>query len=456
MGLRCFRPSAWRRRRTAAPTFRPSVEGLEVRAVPASLLSVRQPEMALLSDVSARAVLFGSVSHGPVVVSPIEPPAAQTPAAAIDAFATNLYAQLASQGGNLAFSPLSIETALAMVYAGARGQTAAQMAAVLHLGPDTAATQAAFGNLLRQVVADGNASGSELNLADALWGQAGYPFAPAFLQLLHDAYGADLSSANFEGAPEQARATINAWVAQQTQGKIPDLFPPGSLTAATRLVLANAVYFKGNWAQPFDPASTYGGAFQVAPGQTVSAPMMHQTATFGYADRDGVQTLEMAYAGSHLVMDILLPDQANGLANLEQQLTPANLATWTSGLSQQRVAVTLPKFQVTESFSLNQTLGAMGMPTAFSPAANFSGMNNGQDPLHISAVVHQATVAVGEQGTEAAAATGVGMTADAAVSVQPPAQQQFRADHPFVYVIRDTSTNTVLFMGRISNPAATS
>jgi serpin B len=385
------------------------------------------------------------------VASPSKSPATQTTAAAIDAFAADLYAHLAGQSGNLAFSPFSIETALAMIYAGAGGQTAKEMAAVLHLGPNNAATQAAYGALLRQIAADGNAPGSELDVADSLWGQSGYPFAPGFLQVLQNDYGAALNRADFAGAPEQARAAVNAWVAQQTHGKITDLFPPGSLTPATRLVLANALYFKGAWAQPFDPADTYGGTFLVAPGQTVSASMMHQTATFGYAHRDGVQTLEMAYANSHLVMDVLLPDQAGGLANLERQLTPANLAAWTSGLRQQRVAVTLPKFQVTGAFSLSQALSAMGMPSAFSGHANFSGLNNGRDPLQISAVLHKAYVAVGEQGTEAAAATGVGVST-AVVGATRTAAQVFNADHPFVYVIRDTSTNAVLFMGRISNP----
>jgi serpin B len=417
------------------------------------LLSMPYPGRVLIAPPSRVAHSNLHVVH-PVAATPIKPPAALTAAAAINAFATDLYARLASQGGNLAFSPLSIETALAMAYAGARGRTADEMAAVLHLGPDTAATHAALGKLLQQIAADGNASGSELDLADALWGQTGYPFAAGFLQLLHDDYGANLNSADFQGATEQARVAINAWVAQQTHDKIQDLFPPGSLSADTRMVLANAVYFKGAWAHPFDPSDTQDGTFQVAPGQTITASTMHQTATFGYADRNGVQTLEMAYAGSHLVMDVLLPDQANGLANMERQLTPANLAAWTSGLSQQLVAVTLPKFNVTGQFDLKQTLSAMGMPTAFSRTADLSGMNNGKDALQISAVLHKAYVGVGEQGSEAAAATGVGLRA-LSIRVDPLPPRQFRADHPFVYVIRDASTNTVLFMGRVSNPGKT-
>jgi len=472
MLLRSFRPWTWRRRRAAAPTFRPSVEGLEERAVPAFFphplrhpvpVQVAPPLHGRRVSVSvvhlppggsAPKLPPGPASRVPAVASPVKPPAPGTAARAINAFATDLYARLARQDGNLAFSPFSIETALAMAYAGARGRTADEMAAVLHLGPNNAATHAAYGALLRQIAADGNAAGPELNLANALWGQDGYSFAAGFLQLLHDAYGADLNRVDFRGAAEQARATINAWVAAQTRGKIENLIPPGALNEYTRLVLTNAVYFKGDWARPFDPADTHDGAFRVAPGRTVIAPLMHQVATFGYAHRDGVQTLEMAYAGGRLAMDVLLPDRADGLADLERQLTPAHLAAWTSGLSQQLVAVTLPRFTATGTFSLKPALGAMGMPTAFGNAADFSGMNDGRDSLLISDVVHKAYVAVGEKGTEAAAATGVLVTAmSAAINLTPPLE--FRADHPFVYVIRDTSTNAVLFLGHISNPAPT-
>jgi serpin B len=448
MWLSCFRPFAWRRRRTAAaPAFRPSVERLEERAVPAFLhLPVHHPGPAHV----APPLHGGRGGIGVVHQAPHPGPAA----GAINAFATDLYAQLTSQAGNLAFSPFSIETALAMVYAGARGRTADEMAAVLHLGPNNAATHAGYGALLRQLAADGNAPGSELDTADALWGQDGYSFSPGFLQLLRGAYGADLHRTDFRGATEQARATINDWVARQTHGKIQDLFPRGVLTGDTRLVLTNAVYFKGDWAVPFDPNDTHDGAFSVAPGRTVDVPLMHQEAMFRYGHRDGVQTLEMAYAGSHLAMDVFLPDRANGLGDLERQFTPAHLARWTSGLRQQLVAVTLPKFQVTGQFDLNHALSALGMPTAFSHAADLSGMNDGRDPLQISAVLHKAYVGVGEKGTEAAAATGVGI----GVTCVPggPTPQEFRADHPFVYTIRDTSTNAVLFLGRVADPRPSS
>jgi serpin B len=384
----------------------------------------------------------------------VEPTLPDTPAEAIDRFAADLYAQLVAQPGNLAFSPFSIETALAMTYAGAGGQTAAEMAKVLHLGDNTAATHTAYGALVQQILADGNAAGSELDNADALWGQQGYPFAPDFLQTLQSAYGSEIHSLDFQGAPEQARGTINDWVAQQTNNKILDLLPPGFVTNDTRLVLTNALYFNGDWAHAFDANDTQDGTFTVAPGQTVKAPLMHQTADFLFGHQDGVETLEMPYAGGHLAMDVLLPDQTDGLGALEAQLTPEHLAQWTAGLSEQAVDVTLPKFQVTGRFSLKNALSALGMPTAFSDAADFSGMNGGTEALKIDGVVHQAYVAVGEKGTEAAAATGVGASPTAiAFNPQPPVV--FRADHPFVYLIRDTSTNAVLFLGRVTDPSQT-
>jgi serpin B len=394
----------------------------------------------------------------PITQVPPTTPTQTTPAegqaaTAIDTLATDLYSKLSSQQGNLAYSPFSIETALAMAYAGASGKTATEMAKVLHLGPDTPATHAALAALIQQVVTDGNATGSTLNTANSLFGQSNYPFNPAFLQLLQNTYDAPLQNVDFMDESEQARATINNWVAQETQNKIPNLFPDGTINAQTRLVLANAIYFHGSWVNAFDPNATNTGSFAVTPSKTVQVSLMHQTSNFLYGDKNGVQTLEMPYVGGNLAMDILLPDQPNGIGTLSSQLTAANLAQWTSGLSNDSVDVTLPKFQVNTSFSLNSVLGALGMPDAFNPkTADFSGMTTGSNRLYISQVVHQAYVNVDETGTEAAAATGVGMSPGEVNEYTPP-PVVFDADHPFVYVIRDTSTNTILFMGRVSDPS---
>jgi serpin B len=420
-----------------------------------------QAELAQATDLNrVRAEFLGSVEYaGPPVAAPVvtDPTAGGSspvgmPGEAVKAFETDLYAQLAAQGGNVAFSPFSIETALAMVYAGARGQTADELAAVLHLGPNTATTHADYGALIAKLLADGNASGSELAIANALWGQAGYNFRTEFLDLLQSAYGADLRRVDFAHASEAARATINGWVSEQTHGKIQGLFPPGSLDSSTRLALANAVYFKGDWAQPFDPNLTHDGRFFRTPGEAVTVPLMNQTGSFAYGDRDGVQTLEMGYAGGRLVMDVLLPEQANGLGALEQQLAAGHLADLVSGLGQYQVAVTLPRFQVKTQYDLKGPLEALGMRTVFDrKAADLSGMNGGTDPLYVSAAVHKAYVSVDEKGTEAAAATGIGVSPTAVFLPPPPVT--FRADHPFVYVIRDPATNTVLFLGRVSDPS---
>ena len=415
--------------------------------------------VSTLGDVNTKpATLHVTVPPPSNPVLPSNPaPSSTGPAAAIAAFATDLYGQLASQPANFAFSPLSIELALAMVYAGASGQTATEMASVLHLGPDTAATHSALAALAQQIAADGSAAdgsagGATLNLANAVWGQTGFPFLPAFLQVLQNTYGAPLQNADFGDAPDQAATAINNWVAHETQNMIQNLFPPGSINSSTRLVLANAMYFHGGWLQPFDPNATAPGNFSLSGGQTVSAALMHQTANFLYDDGNGAQMLEMPYAGGKLAMDVLLPDQPGGLGQLESQLTAGNLATWTNGLTNANVFVTLPKFQMSSAFNLSSVLGAMGMPDAFNPlTADFSGMD-GKTDLSIATVMHQAVVNVDETGTTAAAATGVGMTMTA-VAVMPFPPIVFNADHPFVYMIRDTRTNTILFMGRVDDPS---
>jgi serpin B len=415
-------------------------------------LGVESLERRELLSVSA-----GLASHHPAAVhhSPGAPPTHLTVAQAIDQFTTDLYAQLARQPGNLALSPFSIETALAMAYAGAGGKTADQMASVLHLGPDNSATHAAFGTLIQKIVADGSVAGSTLNTANALWGQAGFPFKSAFLKLLDHAYHAPLQKIDFKGNPDQAAAAINNWVAQQTQGKIQGLFPPGSIDPLTRLVLANAIYFHGTWSSPFDPSRTSPENFTLSSGNTVQVPMMHQETEFAYTNQDGVQVLEMPYIGGRLAMDVLLPDHINGLPTLDNQLTATNLQQWMANLAITEVELTLPKFQVTSTFSLPSILAAMGMRDAFNAkTANFSRMNGSHEPLHISAIVHQANVNVDETGTVAAAATGVGVGSTATVS--GPAPIIFNADHPFAYLIRDLRTNTVLFVGRVSDPSQTS
>jgi serpin B len=366
-------------------------------------------------------------------------------------FALELYGKLRGKEGNLFLSPYSISTALAMTSGGARGKTLEQMTAVLHL-PDQKELHPAMASLIRQVNGEpGKKRGYQLKTANALWGQQGHPFLPAFLKLQKDHYGAGLRQVDFKGDAEGARKTINAWVERQTEKKIKDLLPRGILDSMTRLVLTNAIYFKGDWQFQFKKDATREQPFHLADGGTVKVPLMYQQGRFGYFETKAFQALEMPYTGKHLSMVVLLPRKADGLPALERDLTPANLAPWLRGLRQRVVRVYFPRYKLTSQFALKPTLQAMGMELPFSRAsADFSGMDGKKD-LYISAVVHKAFVDVNEKGTEAAAATGVVVKAKSARK-DPPTTPVFRADRPFVFLIRDTRNGSVLFLGRLVKP----
>ncbi len=378
-------------------------------------------------------------------------------------FAVGLYRQLRGQEGNLFFSPYSISAALGMTYAGAKGSTTEQMAQTLcyptsaeilkRLGmtgePLTQEQFAlAFGQIIKDLNSRGDAGKYELRVANALWGQKDYEFLRAFVQTVEEQYGGKLQELDFVGAVEKARRTINFWVEKQTNDKIKDLIGPGVLDAMTRLVLTNAIYFKGNWASQFKKDRTQDEPFTLIDGSTVQTPMMNQKAQFGYAETDMLQVLEMPYAGEELAMVVLLPKKADGIGELEKALTAENLARWLDGVSSREVIVAMPKFKMTSKFSMESVLRSMGMTDAFSQAADFSGMTGRRD-LFISAVIHQAYVDVNEEGTEAAAATAVTMKLTAALPDQTPV---FRADHPFVFLIRDKASGSILFLGRVMNP----
>jgi serpin B len=362
-------------------------------------------------------------------------------------FALDLYAQLREKAGNQFFSPFSISSALAMTYAGARGQTAAEMAKTLQLLEDSKKLHPAFASLVRQTHG-GNKEGFQLNVANALWGQNNYGFLPEFLNLTRTHYGAGLREVDFAAATEQARRTINAWVEQQTQDKIKELLRPGVLKAKTRLVLTNAIYFKGDWKYTFSKESTAEAPFFAAADKKVKVQLMHQTADFRHLDDGDYQAIEMPYGKGDVSMLVLLPKAADGLAALEKKLSVAWLDKVRSRLQVQQVMLYLPKFKMTQEYMLADTLAGLGMPSAFEPGkADFSGMNGSTEKLFISAVIHKAFVDVNEKGTEAAAAT--------AVVIEPRAyipRPLFRADHPFVFLIRDNRSGSILFMGRLVNP----
>jgi len=363
-------------------------------------------------------------------------------------FAFDLYAKLAEQEqGNLFFSPYSVSTALAMTYAGARGNTEAQMAAALHFSLPQDDLHAAFGD----VIGDLNGSqreGYQLNTANRLWGQQGYGFLPEFLDVTRLNYGAELARVDFIGATEPTRQTINHWVEEQTQQKIKNLIPSGVLTPLTRLVLTNAIYFKSDWKYQFDPELTEQAPFWTTPAEQVNVSMMHQVNDeLKHAALPTFQILELPYTSEDVSMIALLPNERDGLAELEAWLTAETLRQSADQMVSKKVSVSIPKFGMTQKFGLSPVLSSLGMPDAFDPtAADFSGMN-GEGDLYISSVVHKAFINLDEEGTEAAAATGVivGTT-----SVDPPIPQ-FDADHPFVFFIRDSRTESILFMGRVAD-----
>ena len=364
-----------------------------------------------------------------------------------NAFAVELHKQLMGREGNLFYSPHSISTALAMTYAGARGNTAKQMGDVLHFGLPRKELHAAFSSLQDALNVIQEKGHIRLNIANALWPQETFKFLPEFTGLVEKQYRAAITALDFQGDAEGARRTINTWVKDKTKGKIENLIPKGVLNRATRLVLTNAIYFKGDWKHPFEKESTRPADFHPAGGQTVKAPMMFQSAAFGYAeDKAGrVKVLEMPYEGEQLSMVVILPDQADGLAALEKQLTAGQVDAWTKNLRRQKVDAWIPKFKLEAEFALTGTLKAMGMTDAFDSRADFSGMN-GERNLFLSAVLHKAFVDVNEEGTEAAAATGIAVGTTAIIE-----KPQFRADHPFLFLIRDRASGSILFLGRVSD-----
>lgn len=401
--------------------------------------------------VCAVSVLLGIALAGQTRANAPAPASSENPVVSdSNQFAVDFYQQVRQHDGNLFFSPTSISMALAMAYTGARGQTAGQMAKVLHFNgpPDQINPQLA--KLMARWNAESKDHNFRLDIANAMWGQKGYPFQPAFNQALQANFGAPIRVVDF-AQPEQARKTVNDWVAQQTRKKIQDLMPAGSVGPLTRLVLANAIYFKANWDKPFQETATQPGDFHAAGDKPIEVPMMRQMAEFRYLKGDGFAALGMSYADDVFSMISFLPDKADGLADFEKTLTANKLAGWADQIARQSpqdVRVTFPKFKITQELTLNGTLSRMGMPLAFESQADFSGINAGHEPLYLSAAIHKAYVSVDEKGTEAAAATGIGVAAAA----MPMRIAQFTADHPFLFVVRDNRSGAILFMGRMANP----
>jgi len=365
-------------------------------------------------------------------------------------FAVDLYGKLRTREGNIFFSPFSISTALAMTCGGARGETEKQMAQTLRFDLPTDKLHPAFAALAADLGAVQQKGQVKLAVANSLWPQKGLAFLPDYLAWCQKYYGSSIRPVDYSGHTEAARKTINDWVEARTNRKIVELLKPEMVGSSTLLVLVNAIYFKGNWASQFETMLTENEPFHMSSGKSVTAPLMRQIHDLHYAESLGLQVLELPYAGGDLSMLVLLPTRVDGLGDLEAGLTAENLTAWTANLKSHKVAVFLPKFKSTSEFRLAGTLAALGMSDAFSGRADFSGMDGRKD-LFISDVIHKAFVEVNEEGTEAAAATAMVMVGSAAPS-NPRPIPVFRADHPFLFLIRDNRNGSVLFLGRVTDP----
>jgi serpin B len=364
-------------------------------------------------------------------------------------FALEMYNTIKNDEGNIFFSPYSISAAFAMTYAGARCETQKQMAEVFHFSPDPDRLHPSFSNLQTHFLNLQESNPFRLNIANALWIQEGYELLQMFMELNKKYYQANLFNLDFRLDPEGSRLKINEWVEEKTQGKIQDLLPNGAIQTLTRLVLTNTIYFKAEWQNIFKVHNTKEQDFWVTPEERIKIQMMSQRESFGYWENEVLQILEMPYIGKDLSMVVLLPKKKDGLPDMESELNPETLDFWISKLIHQQVKVFFPKFTTTQNMDLKRTLKALGMIDAFAENADFTGIVQKKE-LHITNALHKAFIDVDELGTEAAAATAISV---GVTSILPPkVVPEFRADHPFIYIIKDKETKSILFMGRLSSP----
>lgn len=410
-------------RRVAVPTI---LAGVLVVSTFALVLTMKSPKVNVMVSGDTAAIVRGN-----------------------SAFALDFYQQVRGTEGNLFFSPYSLSMGLAMAYAGARGNTQQQMAKVLHFPLEQAQLHPTLAGLqadLDQMQQTGHIT---IHSANSLWIQEGYPLLDDYLSLAKTSYGTSVTPLDFRDQ-ERACKRINQWVEQMTASKIKDVLDPGTLDPGTTLALINAIYFKGNWQDQFTPQLTDDAPFHVTPSQSVQVPMMTQTKKVRYGEMRSLQILELPYVGGDLSMLLLLPEKANGLDELETSFTTESLGKWRASLREVKVRIFLPKFTFTFCLRVDDILKSMGMPDAFSlPPADFTGMT-GKADLYINAAIHKAYVEVNEEGTEAAAVTFVAVgRARGSRSKEPPT---FRADHPFLFLIQERRTGSILFIGRVINP----
>jgi len=367
-------------------------------------------------------------------------------------FALDYYSKLKERNGdNIFFSPFSISSAFVMTYEGAKGQTSEEIRSVFYFPADDDLRRTEYAAIFNEL--NKKDKKYKLSVANALWAQKDYQFLKEYFERIEKYYGGKANNLDFKKDPEGSRITINNWVENQTNNKIKDLIPSELIDKSTKLVLTNAVYFKGEWVKQFNEKDTRDEDFRISKNNIVKVPMMQRTdedAKFNYAENDKLQILEMPYSGEELSMLILLPKN-DDLSTLENLLSIKKLSEWKKNLEKQRVKVFIPKFKFETKYFMADDLKAMGMPTAFSDSADFSGMTGKRD-LKIDEAIHQAFIEVNEEGTEAAAATAVVIMPTAMPRQKTPKIPIFRADHPFIFLIQEKSRGNILFMGRVVNP----
>lgn len=426
----------------------------------------RRNFLSLLAPLMLAACADNAVGPGPQsgddTIAPSELPEMGDPsseeqvrfAKSNNAFAFDLYKQIAKADQNVALSPFSISTALTMTWAGAKTETEAQMRKVLHLDGPRERVLTDAGKVNGWVQAGDRPF--KLKGVNRLFGEKSTTFESPFLNDTKKAFGAPLAPLDFMNAAEPARTEINAWVEEQTEKRIKGLLPAGSIKASTRLVLVNAIYFLAEWATPFEKEATFGASFTTASGDKQVATM-HAMESFKFADIDGAKALELPYKGEAMSMVVVLPNAKDGIGKLEQSMDAARLAELRAAMKPTKVQVALPKFEIdpSESTRLSDALKTLGMGQAFEAGvADFTGIAKPAEKdreLYISDVFHKAFVKVDEKGTEAAAATAVVMAEAGAAMVQ---NTEFNADHPFLFFILDNASSTILFMGKIADPSS--
>jgi serpin B len=430
--------------RTATPSPPPSASPSE---------TVAQTPTVPPSPTSSPMVGTLELASSELARATVDPDRASAAADAIDAFGLDVYRRLAGSPGNIVLSPASIAIALSMARLGADGQTASEMDAVLHdLGAKELADAA---NALDAALASRTGTFPDyggvdqdvvLRITNGQFVQFDMPLQPAFLDAMATRYGAGAWKVDYAADPEAARQAINAWVAENTEDRIPEILGPGVVTAAWRLAIANAIYLKAAWLEPFAVEATAPGRFTRLDGSVVRVPMMHALKDAAYAKGDGWVAIELPYVGQELAMLVIVPDD---VASFDAAIDAAVVRSIVDSLRPSRVDLTLPKFDFESRYELSDVLTLLGMPTAFSEGADFSGITTAE-ALRIAKVIHQANITVDEAGTEAAAATVVGF--DTAGGSTPPT---LKVDRPFLFAIRDVPTGAIVFLGRVADPTAT-